>query len=133
MRRSLILIPLLLIACGTPQERCIQRETRDLRTVDRLIAETETNIDRGYALEDVTIWTPVWTTCPVQPLPIRPEGARPPPPRMCLDEEPQTVQRPKAINLAEEREKLLELKKKKAELELRAQAAIAQCRAVYPE
>ena len=27
-----------------------RRNTRDLRTVDRLIAETEGNLDRGYAL-----------------------------------------------------------------------------------
>ncbi len=49
-------IPLVLLAgvvtlsaCGTPQERCIRRETREYRAVSELLAETEANLARGYA------------------------------------------------------------------------------------
>ncbi|MEF3048716.1 hypothetical protein [Pseudotabrizicola sp. L79] len=133
MTRGLILLPLLLLGCGTPQERCIQRETRDLRTVERLIAETQANLDRGYAIEEVTVWRTRWVACPRQPTVALPEGAIPPRPQMCLDDEPETVKRPKAINLADERETLAGLQEKRADLMRAATPAIAQCKATYPE
>jgi hypothetical protein len=45
MKRALLSL-LLLTACGTPQEQCINSVTRDMRVVDRLIAETEANLAR---------------------------------------------------------------------------------------
>ena len=135
MRRALIVLTLL-AACGTPQEQCINRETRDLRILNRLIAETEANLKRGYALEEVTIYRDRWVRCPVEVLPPPPEGAPPPPPpppRMCLDEVSETVTRPKAIDLRAEAEKLKGLKKKQVELSRSAASAIAQCKAQYPE
>lgn len=39
-----------LAACAGPSARCGGPETRELRTVDRLIAETRANLDRGYTL-----------------------------------------------------------------------------------
>ena len=41
MTRKALTLLVLLAACGTPQERCINGVTRDLRTVDRLIEEAE--------------------------------------------------------------------------------------------
>lgn len=133
MNRGLLLLAVLLAACGTPQERCIQRETRDLRTVEKLIAETETNLKRGYAVEEVTVWRTRWEVCAVQPVVAVPPGQAPHRPQMCLEDVPETQRRPKAINLADERQKLLELQKKRADLMREANAAIAQCRAAYPE
>ena len=83
MKRFALPVLALLAACGTPQEQCINRNTRDLRTVDRLITETEGNLQRGYAYEQITISTPTWVYCDV---PQVPEGEVQPPPRMCLDE-----------------------------------------------
>lgn len=40
-----------LAACSTPQERCIMTASEELRTVERLMAETEENLARGYRLE----------------------------------------------------------------------------------
>jgi hypothetical protein len=120
----------LLAACGTPQEQCINRNTRDLRTVDRLIAESEGNLDRGYAYETVTVYEDYWTTCPQ---PVLHEGDPAPKPRMCLDERPVTEERPKAIDLEDEARKLAGLKKKRKDLARRAEAVIAQCKAQYPE
>lgn len=130
MKRPTFLTLAALAACGTPQEQCINRNTRDLRTVDRLIAESEGNLQRGYAYETITVYESYWTYCS-RPRP--PEGQPAPPPRMCLDERPVTEQRPKAIDLNEEARKLASLKEKRKDLARRAEAVIAQCKAEYPE
>ena len=46
LRWVLSLIPL--AACGTPQEQCIGAATRDMQVVNRLIAEVQGNLARGY-------------------------------------------------------------------------------------
>lgn len=130
MKRLILLSLGLLAGCGTPQEQCINRNTRDLRTVDRLIAETQGNLDRGYAFETITVYEDFWTTCPQPPVL---EGETPPPPRLCLDERPVTAQRAKAIDLNEEARKLDSLKVKRRQLAKAAEAVIAQCKAEYPE
>ena len=130
MKRLILLSLGLLASCGTPQEQCINRNTRDLRTVDRLIAETQGNLDRGYAVETITVYEDYWTTCPQPPVA---EGETPPPPRLCLDERPVTAQRAKAIDLNEEARKLDSLKVKRRQLAKAAEAVIAQCKAEYPE
>lgn len=130
MKRLAFLTLATLAACGTPQEQCINRNTRDLRTVDRLIAETEGNLARGYAYETVTVYEDYWTYCPV-PRPV--EGQPAPPPRLCFDERPVTEKRPKAIDLNEEARKLASLKEKRKSLALQAEKVIAACKAQYPE
>jgi hypothetical protein len=130
MKRLIFLTLSALAACGTPQEQCIGRNTRDLRTVDRLIAETQGNLDRGYAFETITVYEDYWTTCPP---PSVAEGETPPPPRMCLDERPVTTERPKAIDLNAEARKLDSLKAKRRELARQAEVVIAQCKAEFPE
>lgn len=138
MRRSLSVLPLCvaLVACGTPQEQCIARETRDLRVVDRLIAETEGNLVRGYAFEDITISRIVWVRCDpiIAPPPV--DGApipAPAAPRLCLADEEETITRPKAIDLGAERSKLAGLKAKRKELSVAANRVIAACQKAYPE
>lgn len=130
MKRLVFLTFAALAACGTPQEQCISRNTRDLRTVDRLIKEAEGNLARGYAYETITVYEEYWTYC----APHRgKKGEPPPPPRMCLDERPVSQQRPKAIDLNEEARKLESLKAKRKQLAQQAEAVIAQCKAQYPE
>ncbi len=129
MKRLVLSALLLLAACGTPQEQCIARNTRDLRIVDRLIAETQANLARGYALETYTAYETDWEWC--QPGPNS-EGVLPPP-RLCLDRDPVTRTRPKAIDLAEEARKLDSLKAKRRDLARAAEPLIAQCKALYPE
>jgi hypothetical protein len=130
MNRMIFLSLVLLAACGTPQEQCINRNTRDLRTVDRLIAETQGNLDRGYAFETVTVYEDEWVYCPQPPVA---EGQPEPPPRLCLDERPVTENRPKAIDLNEEARKLESLKAKRRDLARQAEGIIVQCKAQYPE
>jgi hypothetical protein len=127
---------IILVGCGTPQEQCIARETRDLRVVDRLISESAGNLSRGYAYEDITISNTVWVTCDPLPVPPPVDGAPPLPPaapRLCLDDREQTVTRPVAIDLAAEQAKLAGLKTKRKQLALAADRSIAACRKSYPE
>jgi hypothetical protein len=133
MRAILISGLALLAACGTPQQQCINRETRDLRVVERLIAETQGNLDRGYGFEEVTVLTTEYVDC--TPQVIVPEGAPVPQVqrRLCLDEVPETVRRPVALDLAEEQRKLASLQERRQALLGRAEQVIAACKAAYPE
>ncbi|MFV0293909.1 MAG: hypothetical protein ACK5II_12150 [Paracoccus sp. (in: a-proteobacteria)] len=51
-----ILVPLLpvvlLAACGTPQENCIRKNTREYRVLSNMLTETEANLARGYAWKE---------------------------------------------------------------------------------
>ena len=129
MKRLSFLALAALAACGTPQEQCISRNTRDLRTVDRLINEAEGNLARGYAFETVTVYEDYWTTCDRSAR----EGQPAPPPRLCLDERPVTRRQPKAIDLKEEARKLDSLREKRKDLARQAEKVIAACKAQYPE
>ena len=130
MKRTALSALCLLAACGTPQEQCTNRNTRDLRTVDRLIAEARGNLDRGYAYEEITISTPAWDYCDAAPVV---EGEPVPPPRLCLEDHEETITRPKAIDLADEARKLDGLQTKRAQLARAAAPVIAQCKAEHPE
>jgi hypothetical protein len=129
MKRLSLAVLALLAACGTPQEQCIRQNTRDLRTVERLIAETQGNLDRGYAYETITEYDDYWAYCPQPQVP----GTTPIPDSLCLKERAVTVQRPKAIDLNDEARKLESLKTKRVELSRRAEALIASCKEQYPE
>jgi hypothetical protein len=130
--RRLALFPLLLLtACGTPQEQCINRNTRDLRTIQALVNETQANIARGYAIEEYTVYVPVWQICEI---PVQTDPAKPaPPPRYCFEQEPETRTRPKAIDLRAEGAKLDSLLERRDQLARAAEPVIAQCKAQYPE
>ncbi len=54
---------LALTACGTPQEQCIRANTKELRQVDALIAETRANLSRGYAYDEQTVTDWDWEPC----------------------------------------------------------------------
>jgi hypothetical protein len=131
MSKRLVMLALVaLAACGTPQEQCISRSTRDLRTVDRLIAETEGNLQRGYALETVTRFEEYWDTCLDRAVV---NGQVTIVPRTCRRERSYTEERPKAIDLKAEAQKLDGLKVKRTELARAAAPLIAQCKADFPE
>ncbi len=135
MKRLTPLLLILLAACGTPQEQCIANGSRDLRVVDRLIAEATGNLKRGYALEEKVIRYATFSPCRAPARPVQPGVAPPPPPpvRMCPDHYERTVTQPKAIDLEAEARKLAQLKTKRAELARAAEKTAAQCRAAYPE
>lgn len=129
MKRILVSALLIVSACGTPQQNCISGATRDMRVVDRLIAETEANLQRGYAIEEQVISRTVWVRCQPHVPPGQPEAA----PQMCLDDVDDVVSRPKAIDLNAEADKLASLKAKRAAQARAAAPAIKACKAQYPE
>jgi hypothetical protein len=134
-RLPLLLLPLALVACATPQQRCINGFTRDLRVVNELIAETQLNLARGYSLEDVVISVPTWTYCGGPYVTVLPDGRQAwvNGGGMCWDDRTQTIERPRAIDPEVERRKLDGLLKQQALLSKQAAPAVEQCRAEYPE
>jgi hypothetical protein len=126
---------LVLVACSTPQERCISGVTRDLRVVTDLISQSEINIARGYGTQDVTVFTPVWQPCGSGAVVQQTDGTGQLVwvPQMCWENQASTVSRPVAIDLAAERVKLDQLKQQQARLSKQAAPAVAQCRSLYPE
>ena len=129
MKRVLLPSLLILSACGTPQEQCIGAATRDIRVVDRLIAEVEGNLSRGYGYENVTVYMPDWQDCTPRPTTENPE----PKARMCLEEVAQTTRQAVALDLTAERAKLKSLKQKRSQQAKAAASAINQCKAQHPE
>lgn len=126
MRLGLAFILVALVAaCGTPQEQCIRTATREVRTLDRLIAETEANLARGYTYEEHQIVRHEWMRCD--------DWVRGTPARMCFEPVWHTVKRPVAIDPQAEQRKLDGLKARRKALGLQAEAAITACRAQYRE
>lgn len=128
MRLILALAPLaLLAACATPQQQCLTSATEQLRVNAFLIAQTQGNLDRGFALDR----RQKVTTRPRFCSRVTQTGER------ITTTCDRTVVRnydvPQAINLNVERDTLNQLLATRATLEKQAAAATAQCRALYPE
>ena len=134
-RLALLCLPLFLLACGTPQERCIAGATRDLQVINGLIAETQANLARGYSLEESVISSPTWVYCDQPMLVTQPDGSQTwiIGGGMCLDTYTRTIERPRAIDPGLERRKLDGLIRQQALLTKQAAPAIEQCRLSYPE
>jgi hypothetical protein len=133
MRRPVLSLTFLalLAACGTPQERCIARETRDLRAVDRRIAEAEGNLARGYALVEVTVYDTYWATCYERhDPPAEGQPAPPPTPRLCLRERERIETRAQRIDPAAERQRLVGLQAQRRALADSAARAVEVCRSL---
>ena len=120
---------LLLVACGTPQEQCINGATRDMRVVDGLIAESEKTLARGYTYEEVTTYHTGFVDC----TPRATEANPTPEPQECVGQVPETFRKPVAVDLNAEAAKLASLKAKRAELLRDADAIIRQCKALHPK
>ncbi len=131
MRAALILGLAVLAGCGTPQERCIASATREVRIMDRLIGEVQTNLDRGYAMVKVRRTGHRWEVCRPGRAATATEPARAP--QMCFKRYRYNDIEPQAINLAEERVKLAEMRKKRVELARMAEKSVASCKASHPE
>ena len=129
MKRVFVLALLAVAACGTPQEQCISAGTRDLRVVERLIAEAEGNIARGYAWKEVTVIEQRWVDCTPKPTAEVPTPER----NRCLVEMPELSHEPLAIDLNAEVATLGSLRAKRAEQLSAAKGLIKACKAKYPE
>ena len=124
-RTALIFIPLVaLAACASPRERCISSANRGIATLDRLIVETQGNIQRGFGLREVQDVRVVDAIC-------RGENEDGTEFRFeCEETQTRTRQEPVARNLAEERAKLAQLRDRRAQAVIEAQARLQQCQAL---
>jgi hypothetical protein len=116
-----------LSGCGTPQERCIAAATREIATLDRLIAERRADIARGYGYEEraVTRWQ--WVRC---------DGLFDPPgttlPSRCWEPYDTTLRKPVAIDPEAETRKLEALLQRRAALATMVESRISDCKAAHP-
>ncbi|MGY6632425.1 MAG: hypothetical protein ACXIU8_01585 [Alkalilacustris sp.] len=124
MPRVLSVIGLLLLAgCATPFERCLAPATAQLRTVERLIAETEGNIARGFA------WEPVReVSYDLVPCRDQLDG----PIRFCRVPFVSESRRAVAIDRTVEAGKLASLRGRRSELHAALVALEGDCRARFP-
>lgn len=119
---SRLALLLMLAACATPQERCVLDATKDLRTVDGLIAETQANLQRGYAIGQSFERRPRLTFCTGR---YRSYSGL----SFCTTEDIVTRDEPVAIDPEAERRKLGLLRERKADLEVTSRASVAACQA----
>lgn len=124
----LALLPLIVLAaCASPRDSCINDATRDLRRVNAFITEAQENIARGYAFE---------TRQEVRVRPDICEGVTEDGVTFTYEcERTAVVDVPFAvpIDIAAERAKLESLLEQQALLERQAEARIEACIAAYPE
>lgn len=127
----LICLPLIVAACGTQQEQCINRNTSEYRTVQSLLAEVEGNLQRGYAWKERQVTNTRFDTCRRV---IRDKEGQPyviteP----CWRDVTDTVRYRDPIDPATEGRKADGLRARLAELRPHAEQAVTACRAAYPE
>ena len=128
---SALALPLLLAACGTPQERCISRNTDEYRTVSRLLAEVEGNLARGYAWEEREVVRDRLTQC--RDVWRDKDGNAQISYRPCWRDYVDTERYRVPIDPAAETRKRDNLAARKAALATNAAAAVRACKAAYPE
>jgi ribulose bisphosphate carboxylase small subunit len=121
-----------LVACGTPQEQCINRATREYRAVSQLLTEVEGNLARGYAWQEYHVTRTRWEICGYRTV-IRQDGTAVQRPRMCLEDYTDTLRRRAAIDPQAETRKRDALVQRKNTLARQAQTDIAACKAAHPE
>lgn len=128
----LALLPVLAVtACGTPQERCISRNTDEYRAVSRLLAGVEGNLARGYAWEERSVTRTEWRDCPY--VSVDKDGNRRIHYRSCLRDVTDTERYRVAIDPATETRKRDNLAARKQALTASARAAVDACKTAFPE
>lgn len=120
----------LLAGCATPREACITSATRELGVMDRLIAETRRDIDRGYTVQERQIVVPRYTRC--ERIVVGNDGKSRTESYFCFKDTLETVRDPKAIDIAAEQRKLEGMLTRRARMASETQRAVASCQARYP-
>lgn len=124
MRRTLLLLPLVLAACISQRDACINTANKEMVVINNLVGITRANVDRGYALTETTEFVQVYKPC------LNSEGQ--PTGDQCPTLEPVTRLVPTAIDLNLEYQKLKSLEERQAEMLRAVNSRIQQCIATYP-
>ena len=128
MRYLIALAPIaLLAACATPQQQCLTNVTQELRVNAFLITQTQGNLNRGYGIDREQRVSSGVDMCRERDR----DGTIST--TLCRTTQVRDVNVPQAINLDVERKTLDQLLARRAVLERQTAAAIAQCRALYPQ
>jgi len=129
---AIALVPVLaLAACATPRESCITEATRDLRQVNRFVAEAQANIARGYGLETRQETQVRRATCEGET--TLPDGTVVETEFECERTVIIDVEVPVALDLNAERARLASLMEQQATLERQSNAVVQACVAAHPE
>lgn len=129
LRMRIALLPLflptmlILAACATPVERCVNQASAAYRATFDELREAEATLARGYALRRVQVSVPFYTTC------RGPKKRRYP----CFRERYQTVTRRENVDLTEVRSRTQDLRAQLPALQRSADTGATQCRAIYAE
>ena len=111
-----------LSACADRRGDCVEAALRDVRVLEELIAETERNIDRGYATQpEPTVRTGV-SFCLTASNPLG----------ICTSTQTEVRERPVTIDQMAERRKLRQLREREAALRERARLEVMACEARFP-
>ncbi|MCX7645392.1 MAG: hypothetical protein N2Z62_08880 [Rhodobacteraceae bacterium] len=122
LRRAALALTVLLAACGDGDlEECRALATAERDTVDRLIAESEANLLRGYALEPVEGTDGRFRLCAGGDGPLS----------LCAERGGKGETRPVAINPITERLKLANLRQRREALNELAERELAQCEVLH--
>ena len=122
-----VLVISLLAACGTPLERCVSRETREIRIVDSLIFEARNVLARGYKIEREEFRTSEYQLCEVEKDVDGEIISR----YFCWKQVTQYRDKAVSVDLDEERRKLKQLEVRREMLVQLSGSAIEQCKATY--
>ena len=113
----------LIAACATPQEQCINTASNEVRSIRSGISTAQGNIARGYAIHRSQQAYEAPDICYDK----NSKSYR------CFHTQYRTIETPVSINLAEERRKLANLKKRLPAAMRQMNAGVANCRVLYPE
>ncbi|MFT6104278.1 MAG: hypothetical protein ACJA1E_000697 [Paracoccaceae bacterium] len=127
MKYAPLLVIVLLAACGTPLERCVSRETREIRIVDSLIFEVRNVLARGYKIEREEFRTSEYQLCEVEKDVDGEIISR----HFCWKQVTQYRDKAVSVDLDEERRKLKQLEVRREILVQLSGSAIEQCKATY--
>ncbi len=112
-----------LAACSTPQQSCIQDASANYFTLQAQISTAEQNIARGYAVHVQEVPYTFIDTCYTK------TGD----PYSCEQTAFRTQETPVSIDVRAEQDKLNALRARLPGVKAATDAAVAQCRIVYPE
>ncbi|MFT3687913.1 hypothetical protein [Paenirhodobacter sp.] len=132
MRKIAILLLLGLAACGTPQERCINRSTAEVRRLQGLVAEVDGNLARGYAYQEYDVPITRWEVCGYDTFQSK-DGRVFSRARMCMEDDYVTNRRAVPIDPQAEQRKRDALTNRIKALAPQMNANIAACRESYPK
>ncbi|WP_116133675.1 hypothetical protein [Tropicimonas sp. IMCC34043] len=133
MKRLIPLVLLLLLAaCVSPRQACLQQATRDVAVLEGLIAEVEGNLARGYAIRQEPYVTSGLDLCLGSGYGAINGGLVGVGWGYCNQVETRYRAVPVPIDRVSEQRKLAELKQSRAKATTRAELSLKSCEAQFP-